>query len=104
MRRDIAAEKAQLARDSSFCQALGGGVWMNPAADLKTRTAFFVLGNPSPDLYGAERPGDNLYTNSMVAVDLDKGMEELREKAQHQSAVRSPRIPGSAAAEIVNRP
>ncbi len=34
---------------------------------------FFVVGNPSPDLYGAIRPGDNLYTNSMVAVDLDKG-------------------------------
>ena len=34
---------------------------------------FFVVGNPSPDLYGAERPGDNLYTNSIVAVDLDKG-------------------------------
>jgi glucose dehydrogenase len=73
MKRDIAAEKAQLARDSSFYQTLGGGVWMNPAVDLKTRTIFFVAGNPSPDLYGAERPGDNLYTNSMVAVDLDKG-------------------------------
>ncbi len=73
MHRDIAAEKAQLARDSSFYQTLGGGVWMNPAVDIKTRTIFFVAGNPSPDLYGAERPGDNLYTNSMVAVDLDKG-------------------------------
>ena len=46
---------------------------MTPAIDLKTRTVFFVVGNPSPDLYGAIRPGDNLYTNSMVAVDLDKG-------------------------------
>ena len=73
MKRDIAAEKAQLARDSSFYQTLGGGVWMNPAVDLKTRTIFFVVGNPSPDLYGAERPGDNLYTNSMVAVNLDTG-------------------------------
>jgi alcohol dehydrogenase (cytochrome c) len=73
MHRDIAAEKAQLARDSSFYQTLGGGVWMNPAVDLKTRTIFFVVGNPSPDLYGAERPGDNLYTDSMVAVDLDTG-------------------------------
>jgi alcohol dehydrogenase (cytochrome c) len=73
MKRDIAAEKAQLARDSSFYQTLGGGVWMNPAVDLKTRTIFFVVGNPSPDLYGAERPGDNLYTDSMVAVDLDTG-------------------------------
>lgn len=73
MKRDIAAEKAQLARDSSFYQTLGGGVWMNPAVDLKTRTIFFVVGNPSPDLYGAERPGDNLYTDSIVAVNLDTG-------------------------------
>jgi len=73
MHRDIAAEKAALARDSSFYQVLGGGVWMTPAVDLSTRTVFFVVGNPSPDLYGQERPGDNLYTNSMVAVDLDTG-------------------------------
>jgi alcohol dehydrogenase (cytochrome c) len=73
MHRDIAAEKAALAKDSSFYQTLGGGVWMTPAVDLKTRTVFFVAGNPSPDLYGAIRPGDNLYTNSMVAIDLDKG-------------------------------
>jgi PQQ-dependent dehydrogenase (methanol/ethanol family) len=73
MKRDIAAEKAALAKDSSFYQTLGGGVWMNPAVDLKARTIWFVAGNPSPDLYGAERPGDNLYTNSIVAVDLDKG-------------------------------
>ncbi len=73
MKRDIPAEKAQFARDSSFYQTLGGGVWMNPAVDLKTRTIFFVVGNPSPDLYGAERPGDNLYTDSLVAVNLDTG-------------------------------
>ena len=73
MHRDIAAEKAALAKDASFYQTLGGGVWMTPAIDKKTRTVFFVAGNPSPDLYGAIRPGDNLYTNSMVAIDLDKG-------------------------------
>jgi PQQ-dependent dehydrogenase (methanol/ethanol family) len=73
MHRDIAAEKAAFAKDSSFYQTLGGGVWMAPAVDKKTRTVFFVVGNPSPDLYGAIRPGDNLYTDSMVAVDLDKG-------------------------------
>lgn len=73
MKRNIAAEKEALGRNSNFYQTLGGGVWMNPAVDLKTRTIFFVVGNPSPDLYGAERPGDNLYTDSMVAVDLDSG-------------------------------
>jgi alcohol dehydrogenase (cytochrome c) len=74
MHRDIAAEKKMLAeKGGEFYQTLGGGVWMTPAIDLKTRTVFFVVGNPSPDLYGAIRPGDNLYTDSMVAVDLDKG-------------------------------
>ena len=74
MHRDIAAEKKMLAdKGGDFYQTLGGGVWMTPAIDLKTRTVFFLAGNPSPDLYGAIRPGDNLYTNSMVAIDLDKG-------------------------------
>ncbi|MGH8315048.1 MAG: pyrroloquinoline quinone-dependent dehydrogenase [Steroidobacterales bacterium] len=71
--RNIDAEKAAFAKDGSFYQQLGGGVWMAPAVDKRTRTLFFVVGNPSPDLYGAIRPGDNLYTDSMVAIDLDKG-------------------------------
>jgi PQQ-dependent dehydrogenase (methanol/ethanol family) len=74
MHRDIEAEKKTLASGGGdFYKTLGGGVWMAPAVDIKTRTVFFLAGNPSPDLYGAERPGDNLYTNSMVAIDLDKG-------------------------------
>ena len=73
MHRDIAAEKAQLAKGGDFAKKLGGGVWMPPAIDKEANMAFFVVGNPSPDLYGAERPGDNLYTNSMVAVDLNTG-------------------------------
>jgi alcohol dehydrogenase (cytochrome c) len=73
LHRDIAAEKAALTKDSSFFQTLGGGVWMTPSVDRKTHTIYFVVGNPSPDLYGAIRPGDNLYTDSMVAVDLETG-------------------------------
>ncbi len=74
MKRDIAAEKAALSKSGGdFYKTLGGGVWMTPAVDVKTKTVFFVVGNPSPDLYGAERPGDNLYTDSIVAVDLETG-------------------------------
>ena len=74
MLRDIAAEKKQLAdKGGDFYKTLGGGVWMAPAVDRETNTVFFVAGNPSPDLYGAERPGDNLYTNSIVAIDLNTG-------------------------------
>jgi alcohol dehydrogenase (cytochrome c) len=73
MHRDIAAEKAAFAKNGKFHDTLGGGVWMAPAFDRASNTLFFVAGNPSPDLYGAERPGDNLYTNSMIAIDASTG-------------------------------
>jgi alcohol dehydrogenase (cytochrome c) len=77
MHRDIAAEKKALAdKGGDFYKALGGGVWMTPAIDRKTNTMFFVVGNPSPDLYGAIRPGDNRNTDSMVAVDIATGKEK----------------------------
>jgi alcohol dehydrogenase (cytochrome c) len=74
MLRSISKEKEMLAeRGGDFYKTLGGGVWMTPAIDRETGTAFFVAGNPSPDLYGDIRPGDNLYTNSIIAVDLNTG-------------------------------
>jgi alcohol dehydrogenase (cytochrome c) len=73
MHRDIAAEKAQLAKSGDPYKMLGGGVWQNPSIDLATNRIYFVVGNPSPDLDGAVRPGDNLYTNSLVSLDLETG-------------------------------
>ncbi len=73
MLRDIAAEKAALAKMGDPYKTLGGGVWQNPAVDLEMNRVFFVVGNPSPDLDGSLRPGDNLFTDSLVAVDLDTG-------------------------------
>jgi alcohol dehydrogenase (cytochrome c) len=73
MHRDIAAEKAALAKMGDPYKRLGGGVWQNPAVDLATNRIYFVAGNPSPDLDGSLRPGDNLYTNSLISVDLDTG-------------------------------
>jgi PQQ-dependent dehydrogenase (methanol/ethanol family) len=73
MHRDIQAEKDQLNKSGDPYQKLGGGVWQNPAVDLATNRIYFVVGNPSPDLDGSVRPGDNLYTDSLVALDLDTG-------------------------------
>ena len=73
MLRDIEAEKAALAELGDPYKTLGGGVWQNMAVDRDTGMVYFVVGNPSPDLYGAIRPGDNLYTDSLVAVDLETG-------------------------------
>jgi PQQ-dependent dehydrogenase (methanol/ethanol family) len=73
MHRDIAAEKAALKKNGDPYKTLGGGVWQNPAVDLEKERIYFMVGNPSPDLDGSLRPGDNLYTNSLVAVDLNTG-------------------------------
>src|SRR5665811_47294 len=73
MHRDIAAEKAALKKLGDPYKTLGGGVWQNPAVDLENKRIYFVVGNPSPDLDGSIRPGDNLYTDSLVSLDLDTG-------------------------------
>ena len=73
MLRNIGTEKKRLEEIGDPYQTLGGGVWQNPAVDLANNRVYFVVGNPSPDLDGSLRPGDNLYTNSLVAVDLDSG-------------------------------
>jgi PQQ-dependent dehydrogenase (methanol/ethanol family) len=73
MHRNIAAEKEQLAKTGDPYKTLGGGVWQNPAVDRATNRIYFVVGNPSPDLDGSLRPGDNLYTDSLVSLDLDTG-------------------------------
>src|SRR6202030_1828992 len=65
MHRDIEPEKKKLAEIGDPYKTLGGGVWQNPSVDLKTNRIYFVVGNPSPDLDGALRPGDNLYTDSL---------------------------------------
>ncbi len=58
--RDIAAEKDALAKNGDPYKTLGGGVWQNPSVDEAANRIYFVVGNPSPDLDGAIRPGDNL--------------------------------------------
>jgi PQQ-dependent dehydrogenase (methanol/ethanol family) len=73
MLRNIDAEKEALAKNGDPYKTLGGGVWQNPAVDLETNRIYFVVGNPSPDLDGSLRPGDNLYTDSLVSVDLETG-------------------------------
>jgi PQQ-dependent dehydrogenase (methanol/ethanol family) len=73
MHRNIQAERAALRKLGDPYKTLGGGVWQNPAYDAELNRIFFVAGNPSPDLDGSIRPGDNLYTNSLISVDLDTG-------------------------------
>jgi PQQ-dependent dehydrogenase (methanol/ethanol family) len=51
----------------------GGMVWTTPAIDGDRNLLVFSTGNPNPDLYGNNRKGDNLYTDSIVGLDLRTG-------------------------------
>lgn len=73
LERDIAAERASLAKFPDAAKRGGGSAWTTPAVDQATNTLFVGVGNPSPQMDDATRPGDNLYTVSIVALDMDTG-------------------------------
>jgi PQQ-dependent dehydrogenase (methanol/ethanol family) len=81
LNRDIEAEKAAMARWGDSWQRGGASMWMTPALDTETETLFIQTGNPSPDLDGSQRPGDNLYSESTVALDVNTG--EMKWYHQH---------------------
>ena len=51
----------------------GGTTWMTGAYDPQLDMLYWPVGNPGPDLIGDDRLGDNLYTDSVVALDLKTG-------------------------------
>ena len=51
----------------------GGPIWTTGSYDPETNLTYWGVGNPGPDWNGDSRPGDNLYTESVVALDADTG-------------------------------
>jgi alcohol dehydrogenase (cytochrome c) len=51
----------------------GGGIWTTPAVDPDRNTIYVTTGNPWPDADGRTRPGDNLFTDCVIALDADTG-------------------------------
>jgi alcohol dehydrogenase (cytochrome c) len=51
----------------------GGGVWTYFTLDPKTGTIFAPVGNPGPDFNNTVRPGANLFTTGIVALDASSG-------------------------------
>jgi alcohol dehydrogenase (cytochrome c) len=50
-----------------------GSIWTTGSYDPETNLTYWGVGNPGPDWNGDNRPGDNLYTSSVVALDADTG-------------------------------
>jgi alcohol dehydrogenase (cytochrome c) len=51
----------------------GGTTWVTGAYDPALNLLYWGTGNPGPDYDGDDRPGDNLYTNCLLALDPDSG-------------------------------
>ena len=51
----------------------GGSTWLHGSYDPETDTLFWPSGNPWPDSDDRDRPGDNLYTNCVLALDPHTG-------------------------------
>jgi PQQ-dependent dehydrogenase (methanol/ethanol family) len=73
LHRDIAKEKADWPKYRDAWKRGGGSMWTTPAIDPQLNLIYMGIGNPSPDLDGSIRPGDNLYTESIVAVNAANG-------------------------------
>jgi len=71
--RDLAQEKADVEKYRDSWKIGGGPLWMPVTYDPDLDLIFVGTGNPNPDLDGRGRPGDNLYTNSIVAIDAKTG-------------------------------
>ena len=73
LNRDIAWEKQQHAKFPETWQLGGGSIMATPALDPATGVLFFGTGNPAPNMDDSTRPGDNLHTSSVVALDSKTG-------------------------------
>ena len=66
------------ATSKTFCDAEawkhgGGSIWVTGSYDPELNLTYWGVGNAGPDWNSDQRPGDNLYTDSVVALDADTG-------------------------------
>jgi len=59
--------------DGEAWQRGGANCWVTPTYDADLNLIYYGTGNPCPDFDGGVREGDNLHTDSGVAIDADTG-------------------------------
>jgi quinoprotein glucose dehydrogenase len=69
--------------DEGWKNRSGANVWSTFSVDAQNGTLLMPLGSPSDDRYGGDRPGANLYGNSLVAVDAMTGKTKWYFQAVH---------------------
>jgi alcohol dehydrogenase (cytochrome c) len=71
--RDLKQEKADKDKYKDSWKIGGGALWMPVSYDRELDLIFVGTGNANPDMDGRGRPGDNLYTSSIVAIEAKTG-------------------------------
>ena len=62
----------------------GGGAWLPGSYDAASDTVFYGTANPAPNIWGEDRKGDNLYTNSVLALEPKSGrLKWYRQEIEH---------------------
>jgi alcohol dehydrogenase (cytochrome c) len=88
----------------------GAPTWMTGSFDPQLRLLYWGVGNPHPDYYGETRRGDNLYSNSMLALDVDSGRlrwyfqftpHDLHDWDSAQTPVLADALVGDAARKVL---
>jgi alcohol dehydrogenase (cytochrome c) len=70
-------------QDSDIWKYGGGAIWTTPSVDEALGLVYLETGNAVPQWGGELRPGDNLYNNSVVALDLKTGAMRWHYQAIH---------------------
>ncbi|MBU3736581.1 MAG: pyrrolo-quinoline quinone [Methylobacterium sp.] len=73
LNRDIEKERASFPQYQDAWRFGGGSAWTTPAIDPALGLLYFGTGNPSPQMDDVSRPGDNLHTVSLVALEIETG-------------------------------
>ena len=73
LNRDLQAERNANRTYSDTWRYGGGSIYTTPAIDPELGLVYIGTGNPSPQMDDSTRPGDNLYTVSLVALEADTG-------------------------------
>lgn len=76
LNRDIEKEKAELDKHPDAWKHGGVPIWTTPSLDPELRLVYVTTGNPGPDYDTDARPGDNLWGDSLCAVNMDTGKLE----------------------------
>lgn len=71
--RDVSRERREAPVHAGAWRFGGGSIYATPVVDSARHLLLFGTGNPSPQMADASRPGDNLHTSSLVALDLRTG-------------------------------